>query len=351
MDNFYLKYAEDLPYPIPSTQVIKENYLCIWKKNIINELSILKNLFLEKYSLYLNDKIIAIISKISTIIEHYRYLFLEQYLYYLNNDDKFYIDINDEINIFKIKFIKEIYNKILLLIDNLCSCNKILSLIYQDKLKNYETKKNSITENLKVEINNEEILNKLYSDIDIIEKEFENKKNIFNFKNNQNILYPKKEELNKLFDEFNINNYNNNLEINHKLKRNPNQIVRDKLLSKKTDIVIKKDNPEFEELLEIAKNIQEIKNDIKNIKEKQMNYCASSMIDKNFMKDEFNNIKANTIKINSDVEGLKDEIKEYNNKYKQIINNIDNHHNKYLDIKKRNDDINNKINIFIKQYK
>ena len=82
-----------------------------------------------------------------------------------------------------------------------------------------------------------------------------------------------------------------------------------------------------------------------------MNYCASSMIDKNFMKDEFNNIKANTIKINSDVEGLKDEIKEYNNKYKQIINNIDNHHNKYLDIKKRNDDINNKINIFIKQYK
>ena len=351
MDKFYLKYSEDIPYPIPSVQIIKDNYLSVWKKNIINELTIVKSIFLEKYSLYLNDKIISIITKISSLIEHYRYLFLEQYLYYLNNDDKFYIDINDEINIFKIKFLKEIYNKILLLIDNLCSCNKIITLIYQDKLKNYETKKDAITENLKVEINNEEILSKLYSDIDIIEKELENKKDIFNFKNNQNILYPKKEELNKLFEEFNINNYNNNLQINHKLKRNPNQIVRDKLLSKKTDIVIKKDNPVFEELLEIAKNIQGVKNDIRDIKEKQMNYCSSSMIDKNCFKDEFNNIKTNTIKINCDIEGLKDEIKEYNTKYLQMINNIDNHHNKYLDIKKKNDDINNKINIFIKQYK
>ena len=85
---------------------------------------------------------------------------------------------------------------------------------------------------------------------------------------------------------------------------------------------------------EIAKKIQEIKNDIINIKEKQTNYRASSMIDKNYMEDEFNNIKTNTIKINSDVEGLKDEIKDYNNKYIQIINNIDNHHNKYLILKK-----------------
>ena len=353
MDNFYLKYAEDLPYPIPSVQIIKDNYINIWKKNILNELSILKNIFLERYSLYLNNKIIQIITKISSLIEQYRYLFLEQFLYYLNNDDKFYIDINDEMNIFKIRFLKEMYNKILLLIDNLCSCNKILVLIYQDKLKNFETKKNSITKNLKVEINNEEIFNKLYSDIDIIDKEFENKKDIFNFKNNQNILYPKKEEFNKLFEEFNINNYNNNLQIQNKLKKNPNQAVKDKLLSKKIDIVIKQDNPEFEELLKMSKDIQEIKNDIKNIKQKQMNYCASSMIDKNgnHFNEEFNNIKTNTIKINSEIEGLKDEIKEYNNKYIQIINNIDNHHNKYLDIKKINDDINNKINNFLNQYK
>ena len=351
MDNFYLKYAEDLPYPIPSVQIIKDNYINIWKKNILNELSILKNIFLERYSLYLNNKIIQIITKISSLIEQYRYLFLEQFLYYLNNDDKFYIDINDEMNIFKIRFLKEMYNKILLLIDNLCSCNKILVLIYQDKLKNFETKKNSITKNLKVEINNEEIFNKLYSDIDIIDKEFENKKDIFNFKNNQNILYPKKEEFNKLFEEFNINNYNNNLQIQNKLKRNPNQAVKDKLLSKKIDIVIKQDNPEFEELLKMSKDIQEIKNDIKNIKQKQMNYCASSMIDKNgnHFNEEFNNFKTNTIKINSEIEGLKDEIKEYNNKYIQIINNIDNHHNKYLDIKKINDDINNKINNFLNQ--
>jgi hypothetical protein len=115
MDNFYLKYAEDIPYPLPSVEIIKENYINIWKRNILNELIILKNVFINKYSLYLNDKITKLINNIISLIEQYRYLFLEQYLYYLNNDDKFYININDKKNIFKIKFLKESYNKILLI--------------------------------------------------------------------------------------------------------------------------------------------------------------------------------------------------------------------------------------------
>ena len=94
MDNFYLKYAEDMPFPLPSVQIIKESYINVWKNNIINELLILKNIFLNKYSLYLNDKIIQLISKIISLFEQYRYLFLEQYLYYLDKDDKFYININ-----------------------------------------------------------------------------------------------------------------------------------------------------------------------------------------------------------------------------------------------------------------
>ena len=259
MDNFYLKYAEDMPFPLPSVQIIKESYINVWKNNIINELLILKNIFLNKYSLYLNDKIIQLISKIISLFEQYRYLFLEQYLYYLDKDDKFYININDNMNIYKIKFLKEAYNKILLLIDNLCSCNKLFPLIYQDKLINYEIKKDTPSENLKIHINNEEIFYKINEDINIIEKDFENKKNIFNFKNNQDMIYPKKEELNKLFEEFNFNNYNNNLIIQNKIKKNPNQIMKDKLLSKQVDIVIQQNNPEFDELLKISKTIQESK--------------------------------------------------------------------------------------------
>ena len=254
-------------------------------------------------------------------------------------------------NIYKIIFLNEAYNKILLLIDNLCSCNKLFPLIYQDKLINYEIKKDTPSENLKIHINNEEIFYKINEDINIIEKDFENKKNIFNFKNNQDMIYPKKEELNKLFEEFNFNNYNNNLIIQNKIKKNPNQIMKDKLLSKQVDIVIQQNNPEFDELLKISKNIQEIKDEIKEIKEKQKNYCASSMREKNYFNDEFNSINSNTIKINSEVGGLKDEIKEYNNKYNKIMNNIKIFHNKYIDIKKSNDDLNSQIKTFLNQYK
>ena len=116
MDNFYLKYSEEIPYPIQSIKNIKDNYLNIWKKNLMNELSILKNLFLDKYSSYIEEKIKKIINTIISIIELYRYSFLENYLYFLNNDDKFYININDEENSFKIKFLKDIYNSILLII-------------------------------------------------------------------------------------------------------------------------------------------------------------------------------------------------------------------------------------------
>ena len=346
MENFYLKYAEDIPYPLPPVHIIKDNYINIWKRNLISELSILNNIFLKKYSIYLNDKIIQIITRISSLIEKYRYLFLEQYLYYLNNDDKFYININDNMNIFKIKYLRESYNKILLLIDNLCSSNKILVLIYQDKLMNLENKKDAPSENLKIQINNENILYKIIADIDIMEEDFENKKNIFNFKNNQDMLYPKTEELNKLFEDFNTKNYNNNLKIQNKIKKSPNPIIKDKLLSKKVDIIIKQNNPQFDELLKMSKTMQEIKNEIKDIKEKQKNWVLS-MIEKNYFYDEFNHIKSNIITINNDIEigSLEDEIKDYNNKYIKIINNIDNFHNQYNNIKKINDDINSQINI------
>ena len=351
MDNFYLKYADDIPFPIPSVQIIKKDYINIWKNNIINELLVLKSLFLEKYVLYLDEKIIQLIKNITSLIEKFRYLFLEQYLYYLNNDDKFYININDNMNVFKITFLKEGYNRILLLIDNLCSCNKMFSLIYKDKLYNYEIKNNTISENKQIQIINEEIYNKFESDINILEKEFENKKNIFNFKNNQNMIYPKAEELTKLYEEFNINNYNNNFEIQQKINKCPNNIIKDKLLSKKVDIVIQQNNPQFDELLKLSKDIQKIKDDIKDIKEKQKNHCTSSMIEKNYFKDEFNNIKTNKLTINNEINELKDEVKEYNNKYNKMIINIENYQNKYKDIKKINNDLNNKINIFLKQYK
>ena len=346
MENLYLKYSEELPCPLPSISVLKSEYINGWKQNIIYEADILKNILENKYSLYLNDIIIKLLNKIVHIIEQYRYLFLEQYLYYLDNEDKFYININDNINIFKIKFLKETYNNILLLIDNICSYDKKLVLFHNNNLKVFKEKNYSKSENLKI---NDELFYKLLSNIEKIEKDFEKYKNIFNFKNTQNKLYPKEEEFNKLYEEFNINNSNNNLEIEKKIKKCPPKIIKEKLLSNKIDIVIKKNNPNLDEIYEISKIIKDIKDNIKDIKEKQKNYCTSSIIDQKKFEEEFKSIKNSTIKLNNDVYGQRSEIKELNNKYKTFINNIENYHNEFLDIKKANDSLNNKIEFYLKQ--
>jgi len=346
MENFYLKYSDELPCPLPSISILKNEYINIWKKNIICETEILKNILENNYSFNLNDIITKLLTKIVNIIEQYRYLFLEQYLYYLDNDDKFYININDDINIFKIKFLKETYNKILLLIDNICSYDKKLVLFHNNNLKVFKEKNYSKSENLKI---NDELFYKLLSDIEKIEKDFEKYKNIFNFKNNQNKLYPKEEEFNKLYEEFNINNSNNNLEIEKKIKKCPPKIIKEKLLSNKIDIVIKKNNPNLDEIYEISKIIKDIKDNIKDIKEKQKNYCTSSIIDQKKFEEEFKSIKNSTIKLNNDVYGQRSEIKELNDKYKTFINNIENYHNEFLDIKKANDSLNNKIEFYLKQ--
>ena len=345
MENYYLKYAADLPFPFPSIKKIKEEYLQIWKQNIIKEIFALKNLFLGKYSLYLEENIKDVINIIISLAEQYRYAFLENYLYYLSNEDKIYININDEENSFKIKFLKDIYNSILLLIDNLFSTNKIFLLIYQDKLHNIANK------NFKVQINNNEFFYKLNSDIEKLQNKLEQYKDIFNFKNNQNNIYPNDEELNKIFDEFNSINRNKNLELQKRIKKCNNKIIKDKLISKKVDIFIQPCNSKFDELFNLSKEIQGIKDDIKDIKEKQSNYCVSSLINKNLEFDEFNKIKNNTLEINNDIVNFKDEIKNHNDKYLKMISDIEKQDKKYEDIKKLNDDINKKISFFINQYK
>ena len=345
MENYYLKYAADLPFPFPSIKKIKEEYLQIWKQNIIKEIFALKNLFLGKYSLYLEENIKDVINIIISLAEQYRYAFLENYLYYLSNEDKIYININDEENSFKIKFLKDIYNSILLLIDNLFSTNKIFLLIYQDKLHNIANK------NFKVQINDNEFFNKLNSDIEKLQNKLEQYKDIFNFKNNQNNIYPNDEELNKIFDEFNSINRNKNLELQKRIKKCNNKIIKDKLISKKVDIFIQPCNSQFDELFNLSKEIQGIKDDIKDIKEKQSNYCVSSLINKNLEFDEFNKIKNNTLEINNDIVNFKDEIKNHNDKYLKMISDIEKQDKKYEDIKKLNDDINKKISFFINQYK
>ncbi len=289
MENYYLKYSDELPYPFPSIQKIKEDYLQIWKQNIIKELSTLKNLFLGKYTSYLEENIKDVINIIISVAEQYRYGFLDNYLYYLSNDDKINININDEENIFKLKFLKDIYNSILLLIDNLFSVNKLFMIIYQDKLYNTANK------NIKVKINNQEFLKKLNLDLEKLQNKLEQYKDIFNFKKNQNNIYPNDEELNKIFDEFNKKNRNKNIELQKKIKKCNNQIIKDKLISKKVDIFIPTNNSKFEELLNLSKEIQGIKDDIKDIKEKQNNYCLSSLINNNLEFSEFNKIKNNTL--------------------------------------------------------
>ena len=51
------------------------------------------------------------------------------------------------------------------------------------------------------------------------------------------------------------------------------------------------------------------------------------------------------------VEEFKEEIKKYNVKYLKMVNDIENQDKKYKEIKDRNDEINNKINLFINNFK
>ena len=69
--------------------ILKNEYIKVWKKNIICETDILKIILENNYSFNLNDIIIKLLTKIVNKIEQYRYLFLDQYLNYLDNDDKF----------------------------------------------------------------------------------------------------------------------------------------------------------------------------------------------------------------------------------------------------------------------
>ena len=210
---------------------------------------------------------------------------------------------------------------------------------------------NIANKNFKVQINNNEFFNKLNSDIEKLQNKLEQYKDIFNFKNNQNNIYPNDEELNKIFDEFNSINRNKNLELQKRIKKCNNKIIKDKLISKKVDIFIQPCNSKFDELFNLSKEIQGIKDDIKDIKEKQSNYCVSSLINKNLEFDEFNKIKNNTLEINNDIVNFKDEIKNHNDKYLKMISDIEKQDKKYEDIKKLNDDINKKISFFINQYK
>ena len=217
--------------------------------------------------------------------------------------------------------------------------------MYQDKLYNI------VNKNIKVKINNQEFLNKLNSDIETLQNKLEQYRDIFNFKNNQNNIYPNDEELNKIFDEFNTKNRNKNNELQKKIKKCNNQIIKDKLISKKVDIFIPTNNSKFEELLNLSKEVQAIKDDIKDIKEKQNNYCVSSLINKNLEFSEFNKIKNNTLEINNDIESLKNETKNYNDKYLKMVNDIEKQDKKYEEIKRINDDINHKLNLIINKYK
>ena len=51
------------------------------------------------------------------------------------------------------------------------------------------------------------------------------------------------------------------------------------------------------------------------------------------------------------MEEFKEEIKKYNEKYLKMVNDIENQDKKYKEIKDRNDEINNKINLFINNFK
>ena len=51
--------------------------------------------------------------------------------------------------------------------------------------------------------------------------------------------------------------------------------------------------------------------------------------------------------MDGEIEGLKNDIKNYNDKYLKMMNDIEGQNIKYRGIQKKNEEINNKINTFI----
>ena len=347
MNNFYVKYADDLPYPLPDIEIVLSDYLEPWKKTIISEINIINSLFFEKYLAYISPEIKSFLTQLATLMEQYRYLFIEQFICFLNARDKFYITMSDPSNLSKVRFLKEIYNNFLLIIENFLKQNKILVLIYEDKLEYFEKKRDVISPELIASINNIEYFKKLNFDLLSLEKELNNNKNNFSFKINFDKLYPSNETLNDLYKEFNQNNMINNKELEKNAKKYHNDIITSKLLNNKVNVVIKQNDKFLEELGNLGKIIQEIKDNLKEIKEKQNNYCVSSLVNNKNYNNEFNQIKNKNMKMIDEIEDIKKEINKFNIKHDGMNRDIEKFEIKYKDLQKTNEAINQKINNLI----
>ena len=220
MDNYYLKYETDIIHQYELNDLL--DALTKWKDNLINEKSVITDIIeiLQNNNICAAN-IINIFESINEIIEIHCG-FIKEFCYCLNEYD---VDLSDKVQKAKIIFLRENYNNILLIIEQLFSRDK--------KLRMLREKKNNFTKKEKIFIKSE-IEEKFRKDIEKIKNEQISKKENFNFINNK--IYPNDELMDKMFDDFLYQAQTENQKLALRAKYCANPKIKEKILSKKVNI-------------------------------------------------------------------------------------------------------------------
>jgi hypothetical protein len=223
MDKFHLKYYPHVHATYKQDQI--NTLLNQWIINLSEESTILSNILESKYKNHISQALLSIINQIISLCKTHM-TFLKGYLHLL---ESFEIDSEEQLQRAMICYLRETYNKILLIIQKVYCLQR--QLVY---LREGQTLK--IPNKTIIDIPFE-ILQKIREDIEKIQKEQKDKEKNFDFVNNK--VYPEDKQMEGLFNEFVEKTKLENEKILTRVKYCKNQNVKKKLLAKQVKLDIK----------------------------------------------------------------------------------------------------------------
>lgn len=218
MENFYMKYETAFLSNYALDEILP--LLNKWKDNLNEEKNNIENM-IDKNNNVIPFQIQKMLNNLSEII-NIHYDLIDEYIFCIT---EYEVDLSDNIQKAKISYLKETYNRILLLIEKIFVKDKVLSALKDD---------------IQIDMKHNEI--KIPKEfIEVIEKEIQNikdeqieKENNFNYRNNK--IYPKAEQMDQMFDEFIQKARADNEKIAIRAKYCPNKKIKENILNKKIKI-------------------------------------------------------------------------------------------------------------------
>lgn len=223
MDKFHLKYSPHIQSTYKQDQLIP--LLNQWITNLTDESSSLSSITTSKYKQNLSHSLLNTLLQLISLCKTH-ITFLKGYLHLLSS---FKINPEEQFQRAMIGYLREIYNKILLIIQKVYCFQK--QLVYLKEEQELKIPNKSI-----IDIPFE-ILNKLAEDIEKIQNEQRDKEKNFDFVDNK--LYPEEKQMEGLFNEFVEKTKLENEKILTRAKYCKNQNIKKKLLSKQVKLDLK----------------------------------------------------------------------------------------------------------------